>query len=82
MTSAAQAAPHLRTPLRKDAARNRAAILDAARELFACGRDVPMYEIGRRAGVGQATLYSQVHQEVVDRPAEAIRGLGGRAAHG
>ena len=25
--------------------------------LFASGRDVPMYEIGRRAGVGQATLY-------------------------
>ena len=43
--------------LRKDAARNRAAILTAARELFASGRDVPMYEIGRRAGVGQATLY-------------------------
>jgi AcrR family transcriptional regulator len=43
--------------LRKDAARSRAAILAAARELFATGRDVPMYEIGRRAGVGQATLY-------------------------
>jgi len=44
-------------PLRKDAARSRAAILSAARELFSAGRDVPMYEIGRRAGVGQATLY-------------------------
>jgi AcrR family transcriptional regulator len=44
-------------PLRKDAARSRAAILTAARELFSSGRDVPMYEIGRRAGVGQATLY-------------------------
>ena len=44
-------------PLRKDAARSRAAILTAARELFSAGRDVPMYEIGRRAGVGQATLY-------------------------
>jgi AcrR family transcriptional regulator len=42
---------------RKDAERNRAAILAAARELFRSGRDVPMYEIGRRAGVGQATLY-------------------------
>lgn len=31
--------------------------MTAARELFAeCG-DVPMYEIARRAGVGQATLY-------------------------
>jgi AcrR family transcriptional regulator len=44
-------------PLRKDAARSRAAILTAARELFSSGREVPMYEIGRRAGVGQATLY-------------------------
>ncbi len=43
--------------LRRDAARNREAILDAARELFGAGRDVPMYEVGRRAGVGQATLY-------------------------
>ena len=45
------------TTLRKDAARSRRAILAAARELFSGGRDVPMYEIGRRAGVGQATLY-------------------------
>jgi AcrR family transcriptional regulator len=44
-------------PMRKDAARSRAAILTAARELFSSGREVPMYEIGRRAGVGQATLY-------------------------
>ena len=44
-------------PLRKDAARSREAILTAARELFSSGRDVPMYEISRRAGVGQATLY-------------------------
>jgi AcrR family transcriptional regulator len=45
------------TLLRKDAQRNRAAILVAARELFADSGDVPMYEIARRAGVGQATLY-------------------------
>jgi AcrR family transcriptional regulator len=45
------------TRLRRDAARNRDAILAAARELFGSGREVPMYEIGRRAGVGQATLY-------------------------
>ena len=43
--------------LRKDAERSRAAILAAARELLGTGRDVPMYEIGRHAGVGQATLY-------------------------
>lgn len=29
----------------------------AGRELFAEGADVPMYEVARRAGVGQATLY-------------------------
>jgi AcrR family transcriptional regulator len=45
------------TPRRKDAQRNRQAILDAARELFAECADVPMYEVARRAGVGQATLY-------------------------
>jgi AcrR family transcriptional regulator len=42
---------------RKDKLRSREAILAAARELFGSGRDVPMYEIGRRAGVGHATLY-------------------------
>jgi AcrR family transcriptional regulator len=42
---------------RKDKLRSREAILAAARELFASGRDVPMYEIGQRAGVGHATLY-------------------------
>jgi len=45
------------TPRRKDAQRNREAILDAARELFADCADAPMYEVARRAGVGQATLY-------------------------
>ena len=45
------------TPRRKDAQRNREAILAAARELFADHADVPMYEVARRAGVGQATLY-------------------------
>jgi AcrR family transcriptional regulator len=45
------------TPRRKDAQRNREAILAAARELFADCADVPMYEVARRAGVGQATLY-------------------------
>jgi AcrR family transcriptional regulator len=44
-------------PLRKDARRNREAILNAARELFAESGDVAMYEVARRAGVGQATLY-------------------------
>ena len=43
--------------LRSDALRNRGAILDAARELFADSADVSMCEVARRAGVGQATLY-------------------------
>jgi AcrR family transcriptional regulator len=43
--------------LRKDARRNRGAILDAARALFAELADVSMCEVARRAGVGQATLY-------------------------
>jgi AcrR family transcriptional regulator len=45
------------TELRRDAKRNREAILEAARELFAESADVPMCEVARRAGVGQATLY-------------------------
>jgi len=45
-------------PLRIDAARNRDAILQSAREVFAeRGVDVPLEEIARRAGVGIATLY-------------------------
>jgi AcrR family transcriptional regulator len=43
--------------LRRDARDNRAAILDAARELFADSADVAMSQIARRAGVGQGTLY-------------------------
>ena len=45
-------------PLRKDAARNRAAILVAAGGAFAeLGIDVCVDEIARRAGVGMGTLY-------------------------
>lgn len=43
--------------VRSDVERNHRALLDAARELLSERRDVPMYEIARRAGVGQATLY-------------------------
>src|ERR1700712_2722964 len=42
---------------RRDARDNRAAILDAARELFADSADVAMCQVARRAGVGQGTLY-------------------------
>lgn len=45
-------------PLRADAARNRARILDAAKSAFAeGGLDVGVEEIARRAGVGKGTLY-------------------------
>ena len=44
--------------LRADAFRNRAAIVEAAGEMFAAdGMDVPLDDIARRAGVGNATLY-------------------------
>jgi AcrR family transcriptional regulator len=45
-------------PLRADAARNRARIVEAARAAFAeAGLDVGVEEIARRAGVGKGTLY-------------------------
>jgi AcrR family transcriptional regulator len=48
---------HVR-PLRADAARNRARVLEAARTAFAeAGLDVGVEEIARRAGVGKGTLY-------------------------
>lgn len=44
--------------LRRDARRNRDALLAAAREVFAAlGLAAPLDEIARRAGVGNATLY-------------------------
>jgi AcrR family transcriptional regulator len=62
---------------RSDARRSRDALLRASAELMAeRGKDVPMYEVARRAGVGQATLYrhfpdrsmlaAAVFEEVVD----------------
>ncbi|GIF69593.1 TetR family transcriptional regulator [Asanoa ishikariensis] len=45
-------------PMRGDAARNRARVLDAARAAFAeDGAEVQMEQIARRAGVGVGTLY-------------------------
>jgi AcrR family transcriptional regulator len=45
-------------PLRADARRNRARVLDVAREVFAAeGLTVPIDEIARRAGVGIGTVY-------------------------
>ena len=57
---------------RRDAKRNREAILEAARELFAESAEVPMGEVARRAGVGQATLY----RNFPDRRALAAQILG------
>ncbi len=46
------------TELRADAARNRAAIVEAARSVFAeRGLDAPLDDIARLAGTGNATLY-------------------------
>ncbi|MFD7547456.1 helix-turn-helix domain-containing protein [Streptomyces sp. NPDC059816] len=43
---------------RRDAVRNRDALLAAARGLFAeRGLDVPFDDVARRAGLGSATLY-------------------------
>ncbi|GAA2813054.1 helix-turn-helix domain-containing protein [Saccharopolyspora taberi] len=45
-------------PLRADARRNRARVLEAAEELFASdGIAVPLDDIARRAGVGPGTVY-------------------------
>ncbi len=50
------AEPH--RPLRADAARNRARLLEAARERFAAaGPDVPLDDIAAAAGVGPGTLH-------------------------
>ncbi|MGP4000749.1 TetR/AcrR family transcriptional regulator [Streptomyces sp. 8N706] len=55
---AATTAQHPRPRLRADALRNRERIIAAAREMFVeYGADVPLDEVARRAGVGNATLY-------------------------
>ena len=60
---------------------NRYAILEAARDLFADSADVAMYQVGRRAGVGQATLYrhfpnrSAIVAELLDEHVERIAAL-------
>ena len=50
--------PRPARPLRRDARRNRGAILAAARQVFCDhGLEAPLEEIARRAGVGIGTLY-------------------------
>ena len=56
-------------PLRADAARNRARLLEAARVVFAeRGLDATMDEIARRAGVGVGTAYRRFRNrdDVID----------------
>ncbi|MEU0073630.1 helix-turn-helix domain-containing protein [Streptomyces sp. NPDC006332] len=73
---------HKATRPRADALRNRERIVSAAREMFTeFGPDVPLDEIARRAGVGNATVYRnfpdrdalvrEVVCSVMDRTSEA-----------
>jgi len=75
-------------PLRRDAARNRRLILEAAHELFAeRGLDVTLDDVARHAGVGVGTVYRRfsgkeelidaLFEEQLDRlVAKAERALG------
>jgi AcrR family transcriptional regulator len=71
---------------RKDARDNRAAILDAARELFADSADVAMCQVARRAGVGQGTLYrnfpsrSALAAEILDEHVDRVAALAAEHA--
>ncbi|MET7473526.1 TetR/AcrR family transcriptional regulator [Streptomyces sp. NPDC005648] len=81
MTTASPAQRKVTRP-RADALRNRERIVTAAREMFTeFGPDVPLDEIARRAGVGNATVYRnfpdrdalvrEVVCSVMDRTSEA-----------
>jgi AcrR family transcriptional regulator len=81
MTTAKPAQRKVTRP-RADALRNRERIVSAAREMFTeFGPDVPLDEIARRAGVGNATVYRnfpdrdalvrEVVCSVMDRTSEA-----------
>jgi AcrR family transcriptional regulator len=71
---------------RRDARDNRAAILDAARALFADSADVAMSQVARRAGVGQATLYRNfpsrgaLAAEILDESVDRIAALAAEHA--
>ena len=57
--------PRPTRPLRRDAQRNRAAIVAAARQVFCDhGLEAPLEEIARRAGVGIGTLYRRFPSRV------------------
>lgn len=66
-------------PLRKDAIQNRAAVLAAARAVFAeQGLDAPLDLVAERAGVGRGTLYrhfadrSELALAVLEEEVEAL----------
>ena len=64
-------------PLRADAERNRTAIVAAAQQVFAeRGLNVPLDEIARRAGVGEATL----HRRFPDRASLIASAFTGKMA--
>jgi AcrR family transcriptional regulator len=70
-------------PLRADAARNRARVLEVAYETFASeGLSVPIDEIARRAGVGAGTVYrhfptkEDLFRAVVEDRIQSIVGEG------
>ncbi|MFJ7066443.1 TetR/AcrR family transcriptional regulator [Streptomyces sp. NPDC101115] len=79
MSSSADVAPARRVPRpRADALRNRERIVTAAREMFVeSGAQVPLDEIARRAGVGNATLYRNF-PERADLVREVILSLTAR----
>ena len=69
-------------PLRADAARNRARLIEAARAVFAeRGLDATMDEIARRAGVGVGTAYRRFRNRddlinaLLDERLEAFMGI-------
>jgi AcrR family transcriptional regulator len=65
MTTAPLPGEPAERPLRRDAQRNRDAILASARQLFAeQGLEAPLEEIARRAGVGIGTLYRRFPSRV------------------
>lgn len=75
-------------PLRADAARNRLALIDAAKALFATGGDVTLNAIAEAAGVGIGTLYRHfptreaLYEAVYARDIDAIVALGDAAEDG
>ncbi len=57
-------------PLRRDAERNRAKVLAAAREVVSTGKQLGLNDIARRADVGVGTVYR--HFGTVERLREAL----------